>query len=255
MKAHRIIIFYATLVLAPLGGQEIAIHELPDAVRRTLDQASKNDPVKKVTRLMEEGRAVYLAELERDNAFNPVLRIAETGELLPAPALPVLSDGVVPALDPEAIAVFDAKAALEDLPAAVQQTIRNEARGREIADIDRETSEGRTVYEVEFRAEGRNPQLHVAEDGSIVHGEKSRRSLRDFFLGTQLADTPAAVQAAVRREAAGRRINDIDVERRTGRVVYEVEILDPQSGAFQLHLDADGRILKDDRTHAPQAKP
>lgn len=259
MKARHIIITGVAILLTPLllAQEEILVDQLPSAARRTLDQASRNDPVKKVIRQVVDGRTIYLVELERDNAINPRLRIAETGELLPEPPVPANTPASAYALDPTAPAPvsYEPSVSLADLPKAVQQSIQNEAKGRAIADIDRETWNGRTVYEVEFRAKGLNPQVHVAEDGSIVGGEEARRGLKGLFLGTQLSDTPAPVQDTIRREAAGRSINDIDVERRTGKLVYEVEIRDPQTGTFELHVDANGQVLKDSRTGASQPKP
>jgi uncharacterized membrane protein YkoI len=259
MKAyHKITAGVALLLVAPLfAQQEIRPEHVPDAARRALERAAGTDPIRSIIRQVEDGRTVYIAEIERDNAINPRLRVSEYGELLPAPAVTGGTDPTLLALDPTSPAPvrYDpAPLTVESLPKAVQETVRREARDRTVADIDREVSEGRTVYEVEFRAEGRNPQLHVAEDGSIVRGDESRRGLRDFFLGTQLSDTPSAAQETIRREAAGRPINDIDIERRTGSVIYEVEIRDPQSGVFQLHVDPDGRIVKDSRQDAPESR-
>lgn len=255
MKAHRIIFAVAAaLVAATFDAQEVPFDQLPGAVKRTLNQAADGNPVKRVTRVTEANRTFYLAEVEKNNALNPRFRIAEDGELVPEPSVATTIDGFPLTVTPTTQAGGDnAMIPLTDLPQAVQRTIRNEARGREIGDIDRESWHGRTVYEIEFRAAGRNPQLHVAEDGSIVRGEKEPAWLGDFLLGTQLSDTPSAVQAAIQREAAGRVIHDIDIERRSGTVIYEVEIKDPQSGVFQLHIAPDGQILKDSRPGAPQS--
>jgi uncharacterized membrane protein YkoI len=254
MKTRHLITSGMLLLITPLLAEEIMLNELPAAARRTLDREARNIPVKKIIRAAVDGQPVYVVELEKDKALNPRLRIAENGDLLPEPKLPAGASAY--ALDPTAPApiVYPALT-LGDLPESVQQTVRNEARGREIGDIDRETWQGRTVYEVEFRAKGNNPQIHVAENGALVPEEDSRRGAKELFRGTQLSDTPAAVQATIQREASGRPINDIDVERRTGQVTYEVEIRDPHLGVFQLHVDADGRILKDSRADAPQPKP
>src|SRR5262245_55829943 len=57
---------------------------------------------------------------------------------------------------------------IEDLPAAVQKTVREQAGGQPIADIDRQDRTGQTVWEVEFEREGRNPRIHVASDGTLL---------------------------------------------------------------------------------------
>ena len=60
---------------------------------------------------------------------------------------------------------------VSDLPAAVQKTIREKAPNAKIDDIDKETRSGRVVYEIQFAEPGKNPKMHIAEDGSIVAGE------------------------------------------------------------------------------------
>src|ERR1051325_1137511 len=57
---------------------------------------------------------------------------------------------------------------MEDLPAAVQKTVREQAGGQPIADIDREDRNGQTIWEVEFEREGRNPTIHVGNDGTLM---------------------------------------------------------------------------------------
>jgi len=149
---------------------------------------------------------------------------------------------------------------LTDVPQAVQKTIQQHAAGRQIADIDKETWDNRTVYEVEFSQAGRNAQIHVAEDGTVVKDERrggllgtregtgteTGRGFFGLFLGTQLEDTPAAVQETIRREAKGNQIADIDKEIRTGSPVYEVEIRQP-GGNYELHIAENGSILRDSR--------
>src|SRR5687768_18568504 len=57
---------------------------------------------------------------------------------------------------------------LEDLPPAVQKTVREQSGGQKIADIDRETRTGRTVWEVEFEKDGKNTEIHIGEDGALI---------------------------------------------------------------------------------------
>jgi uncharacterized membrane protein YkoI len=60
------------------------------------------------------------------------------------------------------------KLSFNELPAPVQKTLREQGDPSTIEHINRETKDRRTVYEVEFKKEGRNTKLHVAEDGSVV---------------------------------------------------------------------------------------
>lgn len=57
---------------------------------------------------------------------------------------------------------------LEDLPEAAQQTVQREKGDGTIEDIERDTERGQTVYEVEFEQDGRDYEIDVAEDGSLL---------------------------------------------------------------------------------------
>jgi hypothetical protein len=146
--------------------------------------------------------------------------------------------------------LYRSRLKLEDLPAAAQETVRREAGGRDIADIDEERWNERRVYEVEFRQSGRNPQIHVAEDGTIVREERNRATLKTLFLGTQLTDTPPAVQETVRRVAGDRPILDIDKRGSPGDVVYRI-VVRSGSGREVLHIGEDGKVMQDRGPAAP----
>jgi uncharacterized membrane protein YkoI len=159
------------LVTAPLGAQsEILLNQLPSPARQTLDRAAPNVPVNKITRHAADGRVFYLVELEQDKAINPSLRIAENGELLPEAPAPSRAEGPGSplALDPSTPAGYDPVISLQHLSSAARQTVLREARGRPIATVDEKVRDGQTIYEVEFRSEGRNPRIRVAEDGSLL---------------------------------------------------------------------------------------
>jgi hypothetical protein len=54
------------------------------------------------------------------------------------------------------------------LPEPVQKTIQQHAPTNQIADISRHEDNNRVIYEVEFKDQGKNPSIRVAEDGSLV---------------------------------------------------------------------------------------
>jgi hypothetical protein len=54
------------------------------------------------------------------------------------------------------------------LPENVQKTIQAHAPATEISDISRHSDNGRTIYEVSFKDQGKNPSIKVAEDGTLV---------------------------------------------------------------------------------------
>jgi uncharacterized membrane protein YkoI len=244
----------AALASVTRGADErVDVTQLPAAVQNTLNAASERGPVKKAERRVVGGRVVYDIEIERNNAPNPRLRISEDGELLREAIGPLITslDGVpistsefgAPALPTEP------KLTLAELPSAVQETARREAKGREVVDIDRETWKGQAVYEIEFKQSGLNARVHVADDGTVVREERERRSLKSLFMGMQLDDAPPAVQQTVRRIAGDREIVDIDRKGPRTAPFYRVEIKDERN-VQELRIAEDGRIIYDSQATA-----
>src|SRR5262245_59784356 len=138
---------------------------------------------------------------------------------------------------------------MEDLPAAVQKTVREQAGGQPIADIDREDRNGQTIWEVEFEREGRNPTIHVANDGTLMPEEqtgvlsKSGTSTaqgvgrpagaevgpkeRTSPLGSHWGDLPQAVKQKAAQFGGESSVKDVDIKKRHGQNVYEVEFERP----------------------------
>jgi hypothetical protein len=241
-------------VSAQAADERISVSQLPPAVRKTLDAASAHGPAKEIVRrVSNDGRVIYHIELEKNNAPNPHLRIAEDGTLVRDPLPMVAPEGVVlvsPEYADDISTVYRSTLKLEDLPAAAQQTVRAAAGGRGIADIDQEKWGGQTVYEVEFKQSGQNPQIHVAEDGALLRDERKRKGLKSLFLGTQLEDTPPVVQEAIRRVAGDREIADIDKRGPLGRPAYRV-VLKSGSELETVHIGEDGQLLPDSRRGTP----
>ena len=60
---------------------------------------------------------------------------------------------------------------LDEAPAAVQATIKTEAQGGSIEEIERETENGKTVYEADVIINGQEVEIKVAPDGTLLGKE------------------------------------------------------------------------------------
>src|SRR5829696_5769288 len=62
---------------------------------------------------------------------------------------------------------------LEELPPAVQKTVREQGFGHKIKDIDREDRTGRTIWEVRFDGgtNGAARKIHIDNYGKLVDGD------------------------------------------------------------------------------------
>lgn len=158
---------------------------------------------------------------------------------------------------------------LEDLPPAVQKTIREKSAGQKIADIDRETRAGRTVWEIEFEKDGRNTEIHVAEDGTLIPetgvlgrndpsatartGERQDTAVGNpartqtgrsaLTRGTRWEDLPPAIQQKAAQFGGKEKVADIDRETEDGRVVYEIEFK-REGRNLEIEFGEDGSIVK-----------
>lgn len=172
---------------------------------------------------------------------------------------------------------------LEDLPPAVQKTVRDQSGGQKIADIDRETRTGRIVWEVEFEKEGKNTEIHVADDGNLMPesdsafartqdqtgtaarpgegptatgtpaGTQTGRSGIAMATGTKWEDLPKAVQDKAMQFGGKDKVADIDREDLRGKLAYEIEFR-RQGRNLEIHFGEDGTILESNDPSAAQAQ-
>ena len=57
---------------------------------------------------------------------------------------------------------------LADCPPTVQKTLKREANGSDIEVVDKETKNGKAIYEVDVKIEGKNYEIRVTEDGILI---------------------------------------------------------------------------------------
>ena len=220
--------------------------QLPSAVRKSLETSAGGERVKKVTIQNVDGRNVYDIELERENAPNPRLRIADDGQVLRDVAT-AASATDVPVAYPEYVAPGSAalpRLRLSDIPQPAREAIEKRAAGREIGTIHEDTIDGRKAYAAQFRERGRNPWVYVAEDGTLLRPTEKPPAL---IFGTTFSDTPQAVQQTIKRQIGEGEIVKVDKEdSREEPTFYRFEIKDAH-GVYEIRITPDGRILGNTR--------
>ena len=131
------------------------------------------------------------------------------------------------------------KVPLAQVPQVVQKAISEQSKGEAVQDIERETKDGQTVYQAEFKREGLNRRVTFAADGSII---PERRGFADVATSPTLNTLPAAVQKTVEEQRAGRVVADIDKEMWNGQAVYEVEFKEKGKNS-RVHIASDGSLV------------
>src|SRR5439155_18563862 len=137
--------------------------ELPAAAQKAVRKEIGSGTIETIERKVRRGRTLYEVVYARDGQRSDLL-IGEDGNVMnsgtsPARGLVTSPEAAVPLRDAK-------KVTFNDLPSAVQNTVRAQAGPAPIEDIDKGTLSGRVVYEAAFKRNGIHTELRVAEDGS-----------------------------------------------------------------------------------------
>jgi len=141
---------------------------------------------------------------------------------------------------------------LDQVPAAVKATILREAAGAKITEIEKETHDGKTVYEAEFLRGGKEVEIKIAPDGSLL-GQKAEHEDddEDDIAFDQL---PKPAQNALRQLAGGAKILEAEREKEHGVVVYEAEWV-ANGTKHEAAVLADGTLIETEEIIPVEALP
>jgi hypothetical protein len=62
----------------------------------------------------------------------------------------------------------EVKISFAECPAPVKATLNKESNNAKIESVDKETDEGKTIYEADVMMDGQNYEIKVAEDGKLI---------------------------------------------------------------------------------------
>lgn len=138
-----------------------------------------------------------------------------------------------------------------ELPPAVQKTVRAQAPNAEIADVSQKTENGSQAYEVQFRNEGAaNSKVIVAADGTLISSDlpKTAGVIQKALtptgaVGTQFSALPEAVQKTIKAQAPNAPIASISRHEDNGRTIYEVSFKEPGKNPT-IRVAEDGTLVQ-----------
>ena len=252
MKRKLIGFSAACALIAGTGGYQavadkVPVSQLPENVQKAIKDYSKGEALEHVERETKNGQTVYEAEFKREGV-NRHVTFAADGTLLPDQGVVNRAEN---ALGREPAITFS------DLPIAVQKTVKEQQAGRDVAKIEREMRDGKTVYNIELKDKGKNSHIYVASDGSMIVDKNADRGVgtrvrEKVGLGDReasnltLDQTPAAVQKTIREHCDVGSLKPIKRELRNGRTKYDVEY-EKEGKNLRLTIGEDGTVLKDNR--------
>jgi len=126
---------------------------------------------------------------------------------------------------------------MSELPAAVQQTVREQSRGAKIRGLSVETENGVTNYEVELKVNGHARDVLIDPSGAVVTVEEQ----------VALASLPAAVRTAIERSAGRGRILLVESISKGGVVeAYEAHVRRGRR-TVEVKFGPDGQLIPEEQ--------
>jgi uncharacterized membrane protein YkoI len=143
----------ALILMVGLNGcamfsKDVKLEDIPSAAQAAIQSHTSGGSIEKITCEKEDGEHFYKVEyikggrefeLEVDEKGN----IMETEEIL----------------------------SMKDLPPAVLATVNAETKGGTIKELAHEIEDGKIFYEVEFEKDGKEHEVKIGEDGTVLERE------------------------------------------------------------------------------------
>ena len=121
----------------------------------------------------------------------------------------------------------ETKVKMQDLPPAVQDSVKVHSKGATVRGFSKEIKEGRALYEVELSVKGQTRDLTLDAQGNVVADEQQ----------TTLQDIPAAARAAIEKAATGGKLTLVEKVLEGSSISYEGHIT---KGGKQVEIKVDG---------------
>lgn len=154
---------------ANASNSKVKMTDVPYAAQKTIQTYAAANRVEDIDRVVAAGKVYYEVGYKKNGVHNEItvaedgtlVRRTENGNVVKEPAGALATPG-------KTWNEGNAKISFDELPAAVQKTLKAQAGSAQIEDIDRETRSGKTTFEVGFKKNGNHIEIKVLEDGSLV---------------------------------------------------------------------------------------
>ncbi len=132
-----------------------------------------------------------------------------------------------------AVPAQEKKIKREELPAAVEKTVAEQAKGAAIRGFSKEIEKGKTYYEVELTVNGHGKDVSMDENGTIVEVEEE----------VPLNSLSAPVRAGLEKAAGAGRITKVESLTKGGKLVAYEAIANTGGKRSEIQVGPDGKRL------------
>ena len=133
------------------------------------------------------------------------------------------------------VSAAEKRVKMASLPAAVQKTVQDQAKGATIRGLSKEIEDGKTFYEAELKINGHNKDVLIDPAGLVVEIEEE----------VALDSLPAAAKDAIQKRAAKGQIALVEaVSKNDSIVAYEAKIK-TAGKTSEVRVNPDGSLAKE----------
>jgi uncharacterized membrane protein YkoI len=120
---------------------------------------------------------------------------------------------------------------MEDLPPAVQATVKAQSQGATLHGLSKEVENGKTLYEAEMVVNGHGKDVEIDSSGAVVAVEEE----------VALSSLPAAARAAIEKSAGNGKVLKVEAITHGGSLVaYEAQVNNAGKRS-EVRVDPQGR--------------
>jgi uncharacterized membrane protein YkoI len=138
---------------------------------------------------------------------------------------------------------------IAEAPDGVRAALLAAAQGGTTSEIEVETEDGQAVYEADMVIDGKEIEVRVAADGTMLGKEAGDEdddaddeNDDEEEEQVSLAEVPEAVNATILKQAGTGTIEEIEVGNENGQIIYEADaIIDGQE--VEIKVAPDGTLL------------
>lgn len=126
------------------------------------------------------------------------------------------------------------KMKVENLPAAVQATVKEQTKNGTLVGVSKEVEGGKTMYELETKVNGKGRDLMLDGNGKVVTVEEE----------VALDTIPALAQSAIKKKVGTGKLKLVEVLTKGSDVSYEAAYVGKNGKSAEFGVNADGSVHK-----------
>jgi uncharacterized membrane protein YkoI len=132
-----------------------------------------------------------------------------------------------------AVRAQEKKVKMQDLPEAVQKTVKEQSKNATLKGLSSEVEKGKTEYEAEFTVNGHSRDVTIDPQGNVIEVEEE----------VALTSLPDAVQNGLKAAAGKGQILKVESISKDGKLEKYEALVKTSGKKSEIQVDANGKLI------------